>query len=68
MSVGGIDDVQVRGAPRYSIARRDMNTYNVTNYNVQIHAEASNPAPYEAFIGLNLVARDSQRRRRPWRF
>ena len=37
-----------------------MNTYNVTNYNVQIHAEASNPAPYEAFIGLNLVARDSQ--------
>jgi hypothetical protein len=35
-----------------------MNSYNVTNYNVQIHAEANNPVAYNAFIGLNLVSTD----------
>ena len=33
-----------------------MNSYNVTNYNIQAHAEANNPVAYDAFIGLNLVA------------
>ncbi len=33
-----------------------MNSYNVTNYNVQIHAGANNPAAFDAFIGLNLVS------------
>lgn len=34
----------------------NMNSFNVTNYNVQIHAGANNPAPFDAFIGLNLVS------------
>ena len=32
-----------------------MKSFNVTNYNVQIHTEVNNPVPYNAFIGLNLV-------------
>src|SRR5262245_59585195 len=33
-----------------------MNSYNVTNYNVQIHTQVNNPVAYNAFIGLNLVS------------
>jgi hypothetical protein len=32
-----------------------MRSFNVTNYNVQIHSEVKNPVEYNAFIGLNLV-------------
>jgi len=37
-----------------------MNSYNVTNYNVQIHTEVNNPNAYNAFIGLNLTSTNVQ--------
>ena len=32
-----------------------MKAFNVTNYNIQIHADVNNPVAYQSFFGLNLV-------------